>query len=235
MTRVIGPSRVFYETNDPPEVHNRLWDEFSGYLAFDIGANYGQSLRAMVTAGRFRKAVACEPSYEAFAVASSEFGSDRRVTLLQTAVGDIFGVVELSVCEGAIAGGELLPPDMVGNSPDSWWSGEIARRSVPCTTLDLLAADHGMPDMVKVDTEGSEVRVLRGAGALLGHTEWLVEWHSPALREQCKEILAGYRLEEISYPYPGGRPPYEGEPQNGWLKATLRLWTRRCGQFSFPR
>lgn len=221
MTVAVGPSGVSYETNDPAGVHYRLWGEFSGSLAFDIGANYGQSLRAMVTAGRFARAVACEPSDEAFAVLQGEFGGDSRAELLQVAVAGHIGSMDLSVCERAISGGELLSPGMIGKSPDQWFSGEIARRSVPCTTLDSLAGEHGMPQLVKVDTEGSETLVLRGGTALLGRTEWLVEWHSPALREECREILSGYRLEVIPYPYQGGQVPYPGEPQNGWLKARL--------------
>lgn len=222
MSPAIGPSGVFYDTNDPEDVHYRLWCPFSGELAFDVGANYGQSLRAMVTSGRFARAVACEPSDEAFAVASGEFGSDSRVTLLQTAVSDHDGTIELSVCTGPIQSGELLCPDMIGKSPDSWFSGEVSRRTVPCTTLDSLAAEYGMPQLVKVDTEGSEVKVLNGASSLLGRTEWIVEWHSLVLRDQCAAILDGYELEVIPYPYPDGVPPYGGEPQNGWIKAALR-------------
>ena len=39
--------------------------------------------------------------------------------------------------------------------------------SVPTTTLDDLARDHPPPQLVKIDVEGSELAVLRGADALL--------------------------------------------------------------------
>jgi FkbM family methyltransferase len=211
---------VSYETNDPVPLHYWLWN-FEGDLAFDVGANHGQSLRAMVTAGRFRRAVALEPSAEAWEVLVREFGSDGRVTLLQGAAAERTGTLELSVCAGAIQGGELLAPELVGHSPDLWWSGETGRRTVRCVTLDALAAQYGVPQLVKVDTEGGEVRVLEGAGTLMGRTEWLVEWHSPALRDTCQEMLSAYRLEVIPYPYPDGVPPYDAEPQNGWIRATL--------------
>jgi hypothetical protein len=107
----------------------------------------------------------------------------------------------------------------MGTSPHPFFTGETERRTVPCVTLDALAARYGKPDLVKVDTEGSEVLVLRGGASLMGQAQWLIEWHSPALRDACRDLLAEYEQEVI--PFPGGTQDYGGETQNGWLLAKL--------------
>jgi len=45
------------------------------------------------------------------------------------------------------------------------------RVQVPVTTLDEIALEHGMPDLVKIDVEGYEIEVLEGAQSLFGRTE----------------------------------------------------------------
>jgi FkbM family methyltransferase len=54
-------------------------------------------------------------------------------------------------------------------------SGSDSRKySVPVTTLDRLAAQYGMPDLVKLDVEGFELEALKGADTLWGRTEVFV-------------------------------------------------------------
>jgi len=194
-----------------------LWDGYTGRLGFDIGANIGQS--AAVMAPRFGRVICCEPNQGAYADLAVAYSGDPKFTLLMVAAADRDGIMSLSACRDSKS--ELLSPDLIGKSPDPWFSGELWRVLVPCFTVATLAAAYGVPDFVKVDTEGSEVLVLRGARPVLGQADWLVEWHSPALREECRRLLAGAGLKvtEVAFPYPEGRPPYEGEPQNGWLRA----------------
>ena len=62
-----------------------------------------------------------------------------------------------------------------------------------CTTLDVAAASEGgfEPDLVKIDVEGAEASVLRGArGILAGRRPGvIVEVHSPELEHECGELL----------------------------------------------
>lgn len=54
------------------------------------------------------------------------------------------------------------------------------RREVDIVTLDHIVADHigKVPELVKIDAEGFEVEILRGAGSLLGKSElFLLEAH----------------------------------------------------------
>jgi FkbM family methyltransferase len=57
-------------------------------------------------------------------------------------------------------------------SEDSARARGLERRVVPIVTLDEVAAEDGrVPELVKIDAEGFEPQVVRGARSLLGKTE----------------------------------------------------------------
>jgi hypothetical protein len=64
-------------------------------------------------------------------------------------------------------------------------------------TLDCSAAEVGVPGFVKIDVDGGEVEVLRGAERLLveHRPSLIVETHLQALERQCARFLDdhGYR------------------------------------------
>ena len=69
--------------------------------------------------------------------------------------------------------------------------GEGTER-VPVRRLDALAAELGLrgPSVLKIDVEGEEASVLRGAGAFLGADQAvLLSTHSRELYEECRSIL----------------------------------------------
>lgn len=65
------------------------------------------------------------------------------------------------------------------------------------TTLDSCLTSIVPPCLVKVDIDGGEGEMFRGAQALLAQpgTRWIVEVHSKALEQECLHVLreAGYR------------------------------------------
>jgi FkbM family methyltransferase len=78
-------------------------------------------------------------------------------------------------------GSHLLP---AGGAPTSL---------VATTTLGALLADvGGRLDLVKVDVQGDELRVIAGAAAVLDRIDaWLVGTHSPELHAACLAELEG--------------------------------------------
>jgi hypothetical protein len=83
------------------------------------------------------------------------------------------------------------------------------------------------PCLIKVDVEGGEVDVLRGATKLLAtrSVRWIVEVHSPTLREECESVLRAANLEvhdvkEATWrrALPELRPRQSGRPDR-WLVA----------------
>ena len=194
-----------------------------GLLAFDVGAHTGESLQRM--AGRYERIIALEPAIEAFAALASAWRLEPGITLLPKAAADHIGTVSLSVRSFPIASAMLTAPGAeVGASERlaGWWTDEKERREVPCTTLDALTADYGAPVFVKVDTEGGEELVLAGAQGLLaaGTVSWLIEFHSPRLRQACLDVLGGYEVTWVRNPPEAADYDDDTErDETGWLLA----------------
>lgn len=69
------------------------------------------------------------------------------------------------------------------------------RYKVELTTLDKIANNQGrLPDVLKIDVEGSELAVLRGARGLFESSRpvILLEFHSPTLAACGGELLRHY-------------------------------------------
>jgi hypothetical protein len=68
-------------------------------------------------------------------------------------------------------------------------------------TLDSLLPQIGKPVVIKVDVDGGEMAVLRGADKLIAGpaTRWIIETHTPVLERECIERLksAGYKVRII--------------------------------------
>lgn len=199
------------EDTDPREVSAQLWAGLSGFgLGFDVGANCGQSLPAML--GACDRVVAFEPCAESFEVLAGR--RDPRMAVVPVAISDVDGSVELAVLPHDIGYGSLVTAGAHGVPA----GGEVRR--VPARTLDSEAAAFGYPGLVKVDVEGHEGRVLAGAaGVIAAGCEWLIEWHSAALREECAAVLAaaGYVVAVIRHPHFRADDPLWDEI--GWLRA----------------
>jgi FkbM family methyltransferase len=146
--------------------HGAAVEEMSSFIEiaahantlFDVGADRGIFSLVFCGAGDGKRAVAYEPSPGRFAAAAALAAlndCDGRLTLRQAALGEIHGR----------AGGTLFSDGtMVPGSRDP--AGTAA--DVEMTTVDREVEALGMvPDVMKIDVEGYEHEVLRGAQALL--------------------------------------------------------------------
>lgn len=191
---------------DPAEIVPYLWEGTGGLLAFEVGANHGQSIPMMQS--RFVRVVAFEPSELAYRAACEIPGAEVR----NVALSDHSGEVQLALLDGQIrsSGHHAWEPRQ----------GDLTPLTVPCITLDEAAAAEGMPDFVNMDIEGSEADALRGASSLLeAGVSWLIEFHSQDSYDQCLAILkdAGYSPETVRHPhYPRGSDLWY---HHGWIKA----------------
>lgn len=126
-------------------------------LAFDVGANAGQTVRAIKKAFPSAKIYAFEPvpqSFKRLKVATSGY---RDVFCFQKAMGDQPAMAEMT------ASSDQRNTLLVGERPDE------RRVQVEVDTIDGFCAAEGIAaiDLLKIDTEGFEMHVLKGAQSML--------------------------------------------------------------------
>ena len=134
-------------------------------VVFDVGANVGAySASALDRLGARARVFAFEPASAAFARLKQAIGTREGVRLFDFALGDEDGVAPLFA-------------DAVGSPLGSLYPRRLAhvglqlglREEVRVRRLDQFCRDEAVDriDLLKLDVEGNELRVLEGAGALL--------------------------------------------------------------------
>jgi len=138
------------------------------------GSHIGALLVPIVRAARTRAVLAYEPSPR-----------NCRLLKMNLALNDIDGVVVSNSALGQHPGTIRFTENQInsGNSRVSVAGGEI---EVPVDTLDrTVPADWDSIDLIVMDIEGSEVKAMRGGGAVLAKTRRLyVEFAPEQLEEQ---------------------------------------------------
>jgi FkbM family methyltransferase len=132
-------------------------------VVFDVGANVGQSIRRFRTYFEAPVIHAFEPSSETFARLSENVTDVPDLRLNNLALGPTVGTAEF------IENTSPVMSSLLEFGPDCW--GEVKRRTtVTVSTLDAYCAEHDVAriDILKVDTQGFELEVLRGGEALFG-------------------------------------------------------------------
>jgi len=133
-------------------------------VVFDVGAKYGrytgQFLRLFPGATVY--AVDCAP--QAIARLERDFGDHMRVKIVPEAFLDTVGSIEFHLCQMSGSSGVHPITDLFAQE-----TCDLGTVKVPATTLDLFCDlnDIRTIDLLKIDTEGSDLDVLRGARSML--------------------------------------------------------------------
>lgn len=130
-----------------------------GDLCFDIGANNGERTAAMLALGA--RVIAVEPQSTCVEVLKKKFGKNKRVTVVQAAVGDRLGSANLKLC-AETSECATLSDDFVkayGEISNLHWT---THEQVQMLTLDALINQYGLPRFCKIDVEGYESKVIAG-------------------------------------------------------------------------
>ena len=171
---------------------------------FDVGASYG--LHSLKLLAHGVRVVSFEPNVDCHAFfLDACFVNGLRPDVRAVAVGRVGGLATLAFPTGRTYLGTTAP-----DTVERWSEAvEVVTRRVPETTLDEIADTDGLvPDLVKIDTEGSELAVLEGAETILERARPLVvleSWRASEARTPLFRLLAahGYRLQALRF---GARP-----------------------------
>jgi FkbM family methyltransferase len=159
-----GPAAlVYYQGFSEPDTARFILGHLKpGMVFLDVGAHIGEySLLAAQRVGAGGQVHAFEPNpaVHAILVENVRLNGLSQVVVRPWAVSDAEGEVALELApEPALSA--LAHPFPPGRRP-------LPLARVPCVTLDGYRGDARV-DVVKIDVEGAEVQVMRGAGKLLG-------------------------------------------------------------------
>lgn len=147
----------------------RSLDPARDHVFLDVGAHIGAASARLLY--EFPRAVvhAFEPCSRVFSQLAERASGEPRLRPHRLAVGAREGEVELNVTSN-VNFTSVLAPSERGRSYYGEWMRTIDTERVRCVTLDTWATDAGIEsvDFMKVDVQGAELDVLRGAERLLG-------------------------------------------------------------------
>jgi FkbM family methyltransferase len=125
---------------------------------FDVGANIGQSAIPFAKAFKRSNLYCFEPGTQAYAELHEKIPTYRNIQIFQTAVGSKKGTVQLQL--------DLVSTrNHIVSAIDTSKTAEV----VNITTLDEFCGEFSIDriDILKIDTEGHDFEVLKGATKLL--------------------------------------------------------------------
>ncbi len=142
---------------------------YDPHIIVDVGAHSGWFFHCWLDWCPQAQVHAFEPYPPSFKAAFRNYGSDPRVRLVQMAVGDAAGEHILNVLEESLVSNSLLSPRKSAWEELRWGTGNVTHTRVPVTTLDAYAAAEGISHiyLLKIDVQGYEMHVLRGAAQIL--------------------------------------------------------------------
>ena len=165
-------------------------DRFAGTTALDIGANIGN--HSLFFAPRFKAVHSFEPNPRTFGVLSVNARLADNVTVHNMALGEEAGTLTLTYNPLNVGEASLV---------QSYDGAAVRKVDVEVGVVDAMAGSFGPVSFIKIDVEGFEPQVLRGARQLLTeqHPVIAFEQNPPAFadgRSETAEFLQslGYRL-----------------------------------------
>jgi FkbM family methyltransferase len=177
-------------------------------LCVDIGANKGQSVTSIKSVLPDARIVSFEPNPSAFAMLKTVATHRSDVTAYNIAVGMGGGVLEMwiprwrgisfdQLASSSRPDAITLAAEIRGYGFPLISAGEIEFDcvSVEITTLDALALQ---PDFVKIDVEGGELDILRGAQGTLRNAKPLLMIER-GHRQAISDFLSGFGYTRCTY------------------------------------
>jgi FkbM family methyltransferase len=139
----------------------------------DIGANSGQYARQLrEDFGYTQKILSFEPLSSAFEVLKEKSAGDSKWEVFNVALGEKEGLCEINIAANSYSSSLLdMLPSHLKSAPESRY---IGKESIKIRTLDSFFSDlceASSNIYMKIDTQGFESRVIKGAAQSLSHID----------------------------------------------------------------
>ena len=131
---------------------------------FDVGANIGQTTRTALEHFPQARVFAFEPLEETYRNLVNNVKAEKFFPH-QLALSDEPGTAPFYVYESNLLASTIPNANFQGK-----FNTKHVETIVPVTTIDGFCAEHGIDriDILKIDTEGADIKVLKGATGMLG-------------------------------------------------------------------
>jgi FkbM family methyltransferase len=170
-------------------------------VLFDVGANCGFYALIQCLAHPQLQARCFEPQPATFRHLQQNISvnhAENRVKGVNAAVGAVSGQCELNISQQSSMGVVTTSPVKLRNRQSRAMATQAI--TVPMITLDEYAGQENLwPDIIKVDVEGYEPEVLKGARRCLSHARFVIaECDTNELAAQNRSLMtaAGFHLEQ---------------------------------------
>lgn len=201
LKKIIGESTVYYlrdkwNTQKNEVIKKKRADFYSqfvgkGDLCFDVGANYGNRIEALLDIGC--RVVAVEPQQECCKFLKKKYGTS--IEIINKGLGEKEGKLEFYEADTSTL--STFSVDWIQSVQNSGRFGQFQwnqKTIVEMTTLDHLIRQHGIPEFIKIDVEGYELEVLNGLSIPINYISF--EYTVPEQTE--KAILCIKHIEGIA-------------------------------------
>ena len=158
-----------------------------GYLCFDIGANMGSRVATFLLLKA--KVIALEPQQKCVQELKKVFGN-YDVTVIPKGVGARNEIKEFFLADDPLV--SSFNQEWIKGMKDTHLQKKNWDKSekIEIVTLDMLMKEFGVPDFIKIDTEGFELEVIKGLSTPVKALSF--EYTLPHLKEQvltCVDLL----------------------------------------------
>jgi FkbM family methyltransferase len=158
-----------------------------GYLCFDIGANMGSRVATFLLLKA--KVVALEPQRKCVQELEKVFGK-YDVTVIPKGVGSKNETKEFFLADDSLI--SSFSQEWIEGMKNSHFQKKKWDKTekIEIVTLDMLMKEYGVPEFIKIDTEGFELEVIKGLSTPVKALSF--EYTLPHQKEQvinCVELL----------------------------------------------
>jgi FkbM family methyltransferase len=154
---------------DPWTALSNLFKGKPPKLILDIGANEGQTATRLAAVFPSATIYSFEPFEGAFQSLAGVAAQTRQIRPIRSAVGESGGFMTLNLSTASVTNSLLPTAPEFGSFQAKGWAVPRGTATVAVTTIDTFCRDYGIRgiDLLKTDTQGYEMSVLRGAQDLM--------------------------------------------------------------------